>query len=270
MDRNVVSLCKQILNGQKKVGVNRKRELKKLNKPSNQISSLFSIIEGSQGIKESKEQKEQTLLNETSIIRRFFKKAKTDSDFLYNCKEEFSEVFSQNDVEINAKHYIKFIFEMHDILYQSISRRERSKIKNKIFEIAKQYEIDLEHIVVISSLAVLYGNNIIRKIFKFKNLSDTNEKNKLVYNAYNDLMVISRFVRMKQMLLDNNRKDKLEYFTFDNALNSFLKSVVADNSNLEYSLDGSSSLQVQTIYPKSIFVDLSDEEVDNLYEEINL
>lgn len=266
VDRNVVSLCRRKLNGQK-LNPYQTRELRKLNSSINFISPLYSIIEGSHGNKESYEQKLKTLKDEAQIIKKFFDRAETDSEYLISSQEEAAKLFSKHSIEENEENYKKFIAEMYPILFQPIKRTERKNTQEKILNIAINYNMDIKHFLVLCSLGVLYGNNKVRKIFHFTNEFDEKDIEHRAYNTYHDLMIINRIDRLRELRKKNNPRDKIVYFTFDKELNSLINSVKSET--ISYEEKNNSYLHEHTMtLKKGFFPDLSDEEVSQL--EISL
>lgn len=235
LDRNVISLCNQLLEG-KIIDKYRKKAIRLLDKNGYIISPLLSIYEGAKGRKETYEEKLITINKEAKILQKYFNKASIDSNFLLNCKEELAEVYSNYDIEKYTPNYLNFIFDLHDLLFQPIAIKNRDIMKKEIFNLANKHNIQKSHIIVIASLAVLYGNDKIREIFKFKQNIDDEKKKKLSYNAFNDLMIVQRVLSLRTILLNKNSTLVITYFTFDKGLMSLLNSIKdAKTSKVELS-----------------------------------
>ena len=272
VDRNVVSACGEILNSLQAretlsmKNTKREIELRELDSSSNQISSFLSIVEGSTGIDESPQEKENTLEHEVYIIQKYFTKAETDGQYLLDKKKEISELFSNNYIEENGLKYQKFIYDIQSLLLESVSKLKRFEFLEKILKLAYKYNVNQKHPIVICSIAVLYGNNEVRRVFKFKKKCDEETRRKdsyNVYNVYNDLMIISRVRRIKQILKDSARKDEIKYFSFDKPLNDLVNSLIINQSKIEKTEDGGSILELEINYAQ-IFTHLSDEEINEL------
>ena len=233
LDRNVISKCNDLLN-KKKVDQNIKRELRRLNQPNIFISPLLSILEGSKGINETIKEKELTIKKETSIVKHFFKKAKHDAIFLNENIEEFSKIFAESELEDKANDYRNFIKEINSKLFQRVKAEKREIVENEIRDIAKKYDIDQQHLVVISALELLYGNDNIGYIFKFKKNISEGELGKLAYNAYSDIISGVRIAKIKEIIQNKyNQKIEVEYFSFDKALVIFLNELKISYKTLD-------------------------------------
>lgn len=261
LDRNVISTIRQKLNNQK-ISPYRIRVLRKLNRSDNFISPILSIREGQSGIRENAEKTKTTITNEANLIARFFTKAKTDSEFLINEQNDLSNVFG-NNIELSWDSYELFLIEMNDILFQPISKQKQQKYENIIFEKALHYNIDKGHPVVICCLSTLYGCNNSRGILKFKPMLDEKDKRKNIFNALNDLMVLSRLSMIKAANTNANKKYKIKFITFDNKLCEFLKSI---KTNYEQIIEYSTEINVT--YSKKLFPDLNEDEFTQFIERL--
>lgn len=252
IDRNVISTCEQILRSREKPLSQelayRKKRLKELDSYKNMISPLLSIIEGSHGIDETKEQKLKTLEHEISIVNKFFKKAESDSKFFQNNKERTAEVFTENYTEQNSPNYRKFISAMYPILIDITPRHKIDDKMDNILKIAIDLGVDPGHIVVISAIAVLHGNTIVREIFKFKQNLNQEEIEKKAYNVYSDLSVVSKVNSLQAMYHRNNQVGKIVFFSFDKRLNAFINFLIVNRTNMEMYSDGSSSTEFNISY----------------------
>lgn len=261
IDRNVIATIRQKLNNQKILPF-RDRELRKLDRKNNFISPLLSIREGQSGIKENKLQTKKTTNEEAVLLSRFFKRAKTDSKFLLENQDMLADAFG-NNTELKWNSYISFLSEMNDILFQHISKKEKIKYQKIIINKALEYNIDLGHPIVMCCFSVLYGCDNSRGILKFKlNLTES-EKKKNLYNALNDLMIISRLSMIKALAKEANKKEKIEYFTFDNKLKKFINSIKFVDKGIT-----ENDTEIQATYSHRIFPDLSENEFDIFKNEL--
>lgn len=268
LDRNVVVSIKQKLGG-KKLLPNQDRTLRMLDKDNNLISPLLSIREGQSGIRENKEEYEQTLLKETEAISKFFKKAKTDSKFLIEMKDEFSDIFS-NNIEFNWGNYISFIKEMQGLLYQPVSKNEKDNFKKKILDSALVNNILHTHPSVLCALSVLYGCNEIRKVLKPKKIRSDERINKDAYNTMNDLIVLSRVHMIQVVSYEKGyHKDKIKFSTFDKGLEFFLNCMKTKKLSAKYDhvLDNAATISEMSCSPK-LFPELEESEVIKLIQSL--
>lgn len=193
LDKNVLQLIQTLQEGEKKIEktneIEMQKKLKRIDKSTNIISLMLSIIEGRKGYKESKEEKEQAISEEVSILNGFFKKAGTDINFFLKNTEEFSKVLSEDHVEIDQSIYIEYL-DYFFVLWadhqenNNIPKNIRDKCIDKLIEKAKELDLQLQHIVILFTLGAVEGQSVAIQILKPKAAKS--------YNAYSDIAVLTR------------------------------------------------------------------------------
>lgn len=251
LDCNVISTIRQKLNKQKILS-SRNRILRKLNRSDNTISSILSIREGQSGIKENVEQTKITTNDEAKLIANYFTKANTDSAYLLKAQDELSTVFG-NNIESKWNSYVSFLNKMNDILYQPISKKIQRNYEQIIVSSALEFDIDTGHPIVMCCLSVLYGNNNSRGILKFKPKLNENDKDRNIYNALNDLIVVSRLSMIKALSKNAHKNYKIEYITFDNKLSIFINSI-----KVNYEKVIGDTTETNVSYTNKLFPDLDE------------
>jgi len=266
LDRNVISTIKKKLNG-KRILDHMDRSIRLLDKSDHLITPFLSIREGQSGISENYQEMKETLVTETSIISRFFKNAKTDSSFLMDKKDEFTEIFS-NHTELKWDNYRLFLHQARSILLQTVAKQDRNKYRDQIFSIASENEVTPSHPVVICCLSVLYGCTKTKRIINPK-LNETNDqKDKAIYNALNDIIAIARVAMFKAVFLEDKRSTpRFEFFTFDNGLSFFYNSInVKQIKNIQGEKQTSSMIEISC--KPSLFPDLDKNSFEELMTKI--
>ena len=270
LDRNAVSIAKKgRLKNSELYSMQRDRQeeyncLLKLDRPANIISPIFSICEGESGYKESGFKVLETLKKETAAISDFFRKAKSDSNVLLNNSAQFTEIFS-DPIELLWDSYKQFLSKVHSIICRAQPKKDRKHHESKIISLARDYEINPCHPIVVCCLAALYGNNVAKRILKFNPNKSIYHKTKdrQIYNALSDLLSISRTQHI-QALANKKRQSKksinVTFFTLDKNLKEFAKYL--DIQNTRISKDGTNYITFTWEY--SIFSELSKGEAEGL------
>jgi hypothetical protein len=256
LDRNAVDAVKRCISGHK-VESTRRRQLERLDKSRNLISPILSVIEGQSGEKETEEAIRVTLNREATAVGCFFKRARTDAEFLLSDKEarSFAKVFG-NNIEHSWGSYIAFVKEVRPLLFQPISSRNTIEVENQLFQLANKYDVQVSHPVFFVSLAVLYGHKGAQKTLKPKPNYDTREQEeKAAYNAVSDLMVISRMGMIRATLRDDEKRfGYVQFFTFDKGLLSIINATTI-NWEKAHSEGG---VVINCSYNRSLFPGLDD------------
>lgn len=261
LDRNAVSVVKDSVAGNR-VPINRLAKLRSIDIRGNFVSPMLSIIEGQSSIKETREQLRATLKKESIALSAFFKNARTDSEYLIENEDHFSEAFS-GEVEKKFNDYLDLVKLSHQFLAEPKSNKQL--IRDEFLRFAHKRGISPGHPAIICCLATLYGNKDARKVLKPKLNGTDDEINRRSYNAASDLLVLSRMQNIHAIQSPRDRKNtKIKLLTFDDGLNGFLRAISVVGSNLKDSETTSS----EVIYERSLFSGLSQDEYVSLLQEI--
>jgi len=104
-------------------------------------------------------------LNDIRIVDKFYKKAKTDNDFLQrNHLNLIQPLF--NSLERRVAECIPFIWILQQNLENPDTIEDHSKVRDLVCEVAAQHKIEKGNPLVITALAALYGHEEARKIVK--------------------------------------------------------------------------------------------------------
>ncbi len=258
LDRNVVSIIKDSISGVlqhdgKKLGM--LVWLRSIDRPGNFVSPLFSIMEGQLGRIESAEEKAETLQKECACISRFFKRAKTDSDFLLDSYELVSSVFS-GKVEANFDVYVEFLREVCGKIYQPVSRERARVLKEEIISGANGRSIPLGHPVVVCCLSVLYGCQFSRKLLKPK------ENMCNLHNSLSDILIIPRLSHVRAV--GTNKGIFFKFVTLDEGLDFFVSRTSIERSNVV----GDGFVYSDVSYDRDLFPNITDDEYYSLMSEL--
>jgi len=257
LDRNVVDVIKNSIVGKKVCSdkLPMLKRLKTLDNPNSIISPILSIIEGQTSKVENSKEVLKTLEKESEIIARFFNLAKVDTSYLIDNKHKFCNVFCDYTSNVMDEHS-EFLEKVSSLIYQS--GKDKTKVKNEIIKLALDQKLNLNHYVVVSCLACLYGSRFARKVLKPKR----NGIN--TYNALSDLSIISKICQMKASLVKSNLNARIELLTLDQGLKNLLSNVVI--SEALWLEDG--SLKVSLAYEYCLFPDLPHNKYLKLMKEI--
>jgi hypothetical protein len=260
LDKNVVILCEKI-NNNKDVDPIKKKRLRQLDSYKNAIYPFLSYLEGSIGNKENNLEREKTIKKESKILKNFFKKAYFNEKFILEEINELIQIIEEIWDEDYRNKEMFFIEELHKILYQPIKKEKRKSVKDDIIKKAKYYDISINSILIYSILAVLYGNNTIRAIFKFTNSKPIEEIKKIVYNSYNDVYSVIFILHFNAYIKKFGKK--VEYITFDKSLSTFFEYFKNVETNF---IEKNSELytNIENIQANKLFPELNDEEIEEI------
>jgi len=250
LDRNAIAVVKDSVAG-KNVDIKRLAKLRSIDIRGNVISPLLSIIEGQSGKKETRDQLRETLKKECNALSEFFKIARTDSEYLVEYEDQFSEAFS-GEIETKFDDYLDLVKLSHKLLAEPKSNKQL--IQDEFLQFAHKRGISPGHTTVICCLATLYGNKDARKVLKPKLKSTDEELDRRSHNAVSDLLILSRMQNVRAILSPRDQKNTIiKHLTFDDGLNGFLKAI----SVLGCHRIDSETTSTDVIYTKSLFPDLN-------------
>lgn len=195
LDKNVLQLIQELQEGKQLTKPNEiamQTRLKKIDKSGNIVSLMFSIIEGRKGRKETAEEKQLAINEESNILNGFFKYATTDIDFFKTNVDYISELFSENHTELDEPKYISYLenfFELWKCFNDEndenvIPKNIRENFTDKLIENAKNLGIQLQHPVIVLTIGAIYGKEAAIQILKPKSVN--------IHNAYSDISMLSR------------------------------------------------------------------------------
>lgn len=267
LDRNVIGTINSILKNKSSAIPDireRIKRLKSIDKKKNFVATLLSSIEGAHSFNETVDDKKQTIIEESKIVKKYFKFAQNDSEVnmklinnLYGVNLGIHE-----DKFIN---YFSFYKNISPILSQSISKTKYEEIKNLIIDTALQYTISPLHPLVLCSLAILYGNHAALRVLNYK----LNPTDNHIYNALSDILTISRIPSMTIGLKTGRFKDcKIKFVTFDQHLKKIYDAFTSENSNVYTYSPQSVAVHIDITLASSLFPTLSREESYQLIEDI--
>lgn len=104
-------------------------------------------------------------LNDIRVVDKFYKKAKTDNDFLQkNHLNLIQPLF--NSLERRVAECIPFIWILQQNLESPDGIEDHAKVRDFICEVAAQHKIEKGNPLIITALAALYGHEEAKKIIK--------------------------------------------------------------------------------------------------------
>lgn len=229
LDKNVLQLIQTLQEGKELTKSNEMEmevRLKALDKPENIVSLMLSIIEGRKGRKETPEEKEKAILEEVSILKDFFKQAKTDIDFFEKDVSSNAEILSGNHIELDEPLYINYLEKFFELWksYEenyAIPKTNRNELTDRLIEDAKTIGIQLQHPVVVLTLGAVFGKAEALQILKPKEANQ--------YNAYSDISILTRLGNHKARF---SKTHDCELLTLDKGLLSWFKIFTINESSL--------------------------------------
>lgn len=246
LDKNVLQLIHTLQEGKELTKSNETKmnvRLKEIDKPENRVSLMLSIIEGRKGRKETPEEKKQAILEEVSILKDFFKQAKTDINFFEKNISSNAEILSGNHIELDEPLYIKYLEEFFELWksYEenhAIPKTNRNALTDKLIKDAETRGIQIQHPVVVLTLGAVYGKAAALQILK------PTEGNP--YNAYSDISILTRLGNHKArfskthdcdlLTLDKGLLAWFEIFNI-NEVSLTLNSINGERTSLEININ---------------------------------
>lgn len=252
LDRNVISLIKD--NNAKRVldDIQRKKicYLKSIDKKKNIITPILSIWEGENGKLQSIEEKNKTLLKESNEIKRFFLKAKIDSNILieYTSLPNILSDEAINKCEI----WLDLLNNLNQKLYQPLKIEDKSIVFNEIIKYCESKQQCCYHLVPALCIAALYSNKDAKNVLKFK------KNNFKPYNALFDIYFLVNFFAIQAHINQVNTEISCKLLTFDIALKNVISSIKLNNSRCIIS-SNHSDYKITITYNKDFFQDMPDD-----------
>ena len=262
LDRNVISLIKESNNHRRQTDnnkINMLSRLRKIDRKTSFISPILSIIEGQTGSAESPEKIKKTIEVEASALKKFFNKARVDSDFLKINKNHMSEIFYDSDNRYKKK-YDSFLSESNSLLIDKPKKEKKKNVRDKLIENAQKYDVPIGHPIFFCCISALYGYIPAQKIIKPKKVGYN------PYNARSDLLVISWLNSIEAAGIRTNLSQhviKNEFVTMDIPLQKFLSEITVTNIKSIYG-----GVESRISYSKNLFPDLDQAEYLKLQDDL--
>jgi len=265
LDRNAVSLIKESVAGKPSNGdhIGWLSQLRRLDNRKNTVSALPSIWEGQVGRREVVHEKQKTLEKESLAVKRFYRHARTDYDFLLNDQSETSIVLS-GETELDGRDYEKLIITTQSELYSPLNLKDANIWKDSFIEQVRELGIALTHPVVIFCLSTLYGCLEARKVINPKG----NPEKRNSHNALTDILSISRveFIRLRLLSLAGSKKVSVKFITFDSNLSYMIRELQPEGISI--ARGNSARVKFSYVPTKKIFPNLSQPDYDELMNQL--
>lgn len=246
VDRNIVAMM-QYYNEYKEVlpGYSRQyAKIRKYDRNHNLISLLLSSAEGTRrGIQTAAEMKE-TIVEDSKIVKDFTKEAKSDGDILAKIAVEDTAIFAESFLTT----YMDYVSWASSHIKVPLKVKDTITTKDLLINKAIQDRISPTHPVVLSCLAVLYGNQNARDMIR----GDGTWANRSDYNAVSDIMILSRLCLIKALDSESYGGNKIKpiFITRDEGLTEFLDSFIVISARTERNEVLRSATTFATLIPK--------------------
>lgn len=212
LDRCVVSLIKECNAG--KVQTDRKkvdflRYLRTLDRPGDYVSPLLSIVEGEHGREDTAGEKSACQRKESEEVRRFFRFASTDSDYLDACSETVGSTFTEfRESAWNERE--NFLRNAAPLIAQGIKKHHRKSVEHQLFALAQSADLSASDPIVVLCLACLYENGHARSVIK--------PTEPPFYNVLNDVHTLSRVEAIRAQIQRSGFSLKTKFISRDKGL----------------------------------------------------
>jgi len=260
LDRNVVSVIKVAIAGNEQKGEKEQRMLdflRGIDSPQYAISPLPSLMEGEHGREDNLIEKTKQVEKETEAVARFFRSARTDSEYLNSAKDMFAQIFAGlREADWDAR--AAFRTEAAPLIIDSVAPAARRAVEDKLAELAISGGLDRTDGIVALVVACLYGNQDARKVLK-------PTKPDATYNVLSDVHLIPRIALVKAVARELPIQLKVRFLTLDGGLEQVLDNVrivlpeVTDNGEL----------QMQVKYLPALFTELGEDDAIDLLNRLN-
>jgi hypothetical protein len=258
LDRNAVSVIKTSNAGKAQKDARKEsllRKLKGIDTPSNWVSPLLSVLEGRKGKPDSVNEKRECLCEESDEIRRFFKSALTDSDFLESSEIDLAGSFA--DVRGNVwKARADFLQLSLPLVAVEKKLFLRSAIETQIIDLARTNGLLRGDPTLLIVLACLYESQDARRLLK-----PTKEN---IFNVLSDIYVIRHIGFLKSQFKRSGLSIRIAFVSDDKGLSKVLSLVTIAKS--EVSADNELCLTMR--YEAELFPALSKEQYLKLMQRV--
>jgi hypothetical protein len=258
LDRNAVALIKDSNAG--KIQTDKKkidflRRLRQLDSERDYVSPLLSIMEGEHSRKDTAEEKVACQRKESGAVRRFFKLANTDSDFLDANGNVLGQVFT----EYREGGWIAreaFLRAAAPLISSAVKKNERKTIEDQLIAMALEAGLTQLDPLLVICLACLYGSEDARKLIKPSNLN--------TYNVLSDLHVLSRVALVQSVAGDHGAALRVRVVSRDSGLMGVLSHIEL----VDCKLRAEGELQLTLRYGEGLFPALSNDHYLNLLDKL--
>ncbi|MCE4548042.1 MULTISPECIES: hypothetical protein [unclassified Caballeronia] len=260
LDRNVVSVIKVAIAGNEQKGEKEQRMLdflREIDAPQYAISPLPSLMEGEHGREDNLAEKAKQLEKETEAVARFFRSARTDSEYLKSAKDMFAQIFTGlREADWDAR--AAFRTQAAPLLIDPVAPAARRAVEDKLAELAISGGLEKTDGIVVLFVACLYGNLDARKVLK-------PTKPDATYNVLSDVHLIPRIALVKAVARDLPIQLKVRFLSLDRGLEQVLDNVRVVLAEVT----GDGELQTQVKYLPPLFPELVEDEAIDLLSRLN-
>lgn len=223
----------------------------------NFFSTITSFIEGGYGRTYDVQESKTSLKRDGEIVKKFFHNARTDSNILEYIQNKPENEFCiiKEKMAINYEKYLEDIAPYAND--RTINFKEK---KTKILNAADNAGIPRSHIIVVCCLSAANGCSVSRSIIKGKKQRPDGRIK--YYNAFNDLMVLSRMGQIRALY----KPYTYEFITLDKNLSTFISLCPTIDSSNEI-LEDVVRTWIRCSPKKGLFPGLRQEEFEKLILE---
>jgi len=242
MIKNLKKIILIDINILKQIKMKNKNILRKIDRQGYLISiwlPLYESILFHQDVNKVKESLNENL----RILNKYLKKATNDVQFFLNLLPNLFNAIINDD---NLNNYISYLENVNEIIIHQHSPKNICHKIEELAKIAQTYNIQYTHPLFITTLSILLGNKIYRKILKPK--QKINKKN--IINAVSDILSLSRTEFIKTIVKKNQTiytTPLVKFYTLDKSLNQFLN---------EFKITSSKHIENQTIIEINISINI--------------
>jgi len=218
LDKNIVECIHRSLKGKLCPHI---KLAKDIDCKKNRVSPLLAVLEGSVQKPQSDAEILNSLNRETEAIKQFYRRAKTDGDFLQHNQGEMIRTLGEH-FRKSSNHLIQITIELQKILARTYSVKEANRIFDEINSLALNHKLKLTHPLLICAIMCLYGHTDARGAIKPKE----KPSKRSAYNAVVDIRMLMETAYIRNILQKFAPKAKLILHTADKSLNKLEKSLL--------------------------------------------
>ncbi|MEJ2630293.1 MAG: hypothetical protein P8014_05300 [Acidihalobacter sp.] len=228
LDKNIVEDIHKSLRGLPSEGVALAR---KIDRKANMVSPLLAIVEGSLRRPQSTTELYDTLRRDSNALGKFYRKARTDKEFLQQQSAEMIITFGAHTREKSSS-LIPLTRALQKLLERTYSVVDARGILQQIDELSQETVGRCGHPLFACAIACLYGHAGAKNVLKPRENPTEGD----AYNAVTDVRMLIETAYIRRMWQKMDPRENVYLYTRDKHLNDFAK-VINVVSNGSASID---------------------------------
>lgn len=186
----------------------------------NTVSPILAILEGGVQRPQTRSETVDQISLDSSAINRFYRYARTDSEYLKTAAVEMAAVLGAHWRD-KAGSLIPICKSLQSILARTYSRIDARGALERIVAECERAQLELSHPLATCAVSCLYGSKSARKVIN-PSLAPTEE---VAYNAVSDIRMIMESAYIRHIWNSKSRREPVHLLSRDAGLNDFARAV---------------------------------------------